>query len=313
MDLSDEELEEKSYRELQELAKENDIKATGKKEEILERLKEAPEGSESSESEEETEDRDESSDSDNNFSSIRDNIENELNQHQEITEDVERVKTGIEGLDDIVKGGIPENNLVLLSGGPGSGKTTMALQFLIQGIENGETGVYVNLDEQKEDIIRNAKLFGWDLEKHVENDDLHFVRPSVFKFKKAKRQIDRIANRFDAERIVIDSLSVLGSATDSESKMRRSIMELNQRFNNLDATTISISEVEGEKVSKHGVEEYSVDGIIRLYFQRKGSSFQRGVAIKKMRGSDHSKDLHPIEIGNKGVKVFPDEELFQDM
>jgi len=77
-------------------------------------------------------------------------------------------------------------------------------------------------------------------------------------------------------------------------------MELNQRFNRLDATTLSISEVEGDSISKYGVEEYAVDGIIRLYFKRQGSNFQRGLAVKKkMRGSNHSKTLHPIEIGKK--------------
>lgn len=284
-----------SYRELQDLAKEKEIKASGKQEELVERLKKEVESSDSK------------------FGDVKDNIESELNQKEAEFGDVNRVKTGVEGLDKILKGGIPENNLVLVSGGPGSGKTTIGLQFLIEGIKNGETGIYVNLDERKEKIVRNAELFGWDLEKHEENDNLHFVRPNVFDFKKAKKEIDRIASRFDAERIVIDSLSVLGSAVESESKMRRGIMELNQRFNRLDTTTLSISEVEGDSISKYGVEEYSVDGIVRLYFKRQGSSFQRGVAVKKMRGSDHSKTLHPIEIGKKGVTAFPDQKVFTEM
>lgn len=297
MSYSDEELEELSYSELQDAAKQKDLKATGTQEEILDRLETENNGSES----------------ESKFGDVKENIESELNQEELETKDVNRVKTGVDGLDDILNGGIPEKNLVLVSGGPGSGKTTIGLQFLLEGIENGETGIYVNLDERKDKIVRNAELFGWDLEKHVENENLHFVRPSVFDFKKAKKQIDQIASRFDAERIVIDSLSVLGSAVESESKMRRGIMELNQRFNRLDATTLSISEVEGDNISKYGVEEYSVDGIVRLYFKRQGSSFQRGLAIKKMRGSDHSKTLHPIEIGKKGVKAYPDQKVFTDM
>lgn len=295
MSYSEEDLKDMSYRELQDLAKEKEVKASGKQEELVERLKKEVELSDSK------------------FGNVKDNIESELNQNEVEFGDVNRVKTGVEGLDKILKGGIPENNLVLVSGGPGSGKTTIGLQFLIEGIKNGETGIYVNLDERKEKIVRNAELFGWDLEKHEENDNLHFVRPNVFDFKKAKKEIDRIASRFDAERIVIDSLSVLGSAVESESKMRRGIMELNQRFNRLDATTLSISEVEGDSISKYGVEEYSVDGIVRLYFKRQGSSFQRGVAVKKMRGSDHSKTLHPIEIGKKGVTAFPDQKVFTEM
>lgn len=290
------ELDDMSYRELQEQAKELGLKANGKTEELKQRIKEASEdGGESG------------------FGNLKDSIENKLDKGETNSVDVPRSTTGVEGLDEILKGGIPEKNLVLVSGGPGSGKTTLALQFILEGIRNGETAVYVNMDEQKKDIVRNAELFGWDLEKHIENDNLHFVRPNVFNFKKAKKEIDQIASRFDAERIVIDSLSVLASAVESESKMRRGIMELNQRFNRLEATTLTISEVKGEKVSKHGVEEYSVDGIIRLYFSREGSSFQRGIAIKKMRGSDHSKDLHPIEIGTEGVTVYPEEEVFRDM
>lgn len=294
---SEEELEKMSYRELQKAAKKNDLKATGKKEEILERLKK----------------QDDDSSSNSKFGDVKQNIEGELNKNEVQKTDINRLKTGVDGLDEIINGGIPENNLVLVSGGPGSGKTTIGLQFLLEGIKNGETGIYVNLDERKEKIIRNAELFGWDIEKHIENEDLHFVRPSVFDFKKAKKVIDQTASRFDAERIVIDSLSVLGSAVESEAKMRRGIMELNQRFNRLEATTLSISEVEGDKISRYGVEEYAVDGIIRLYYTRKGSSFQRGLAVKKMRGSDHSKTLHPIEIGKKGVTAYPDQKVFSDL
>ena len=297
MNYSEEELEELSYNELQSVAKQENIKATGKEEEILLRLKDEIEGSGSG----------------SKLGDIKENIESELNQKENQKTDVERLNTGVEGLDEILNGGIPDKNLVLVSGGPGSGKTTLGLQFLLEGIKNGETGIYVNLDERKDKIIRNAELFGWDLEKHEENDDLHFVRPSVFDFKKAKREIDQTASRFDAERIVIDSLSVLGSAVQSESKMRRGIMELNQRFNRLEATTLSISEVEGDNISRYGVEEYAVDGIIRLYNTRKGRSFQRGMAIKKMRGSDHSNKLHPLEIGEDGVITYPDQKVFRDM
>ena len=297
MNYSEEELQKMSYRELQEVAKEEDINATGTQEELLENLKNNL-----------TE-----SDPKSKFGDVKENIENELAQKKVETKDINRLKTGVKGLDKILKGGIPEKNLTLVSGGPGSGKTTIGLQFLLEGIRNGETGVYVNLDERKEKIIRNAELFGWDLEEHEENKNLHFVRPNIFDFKKAKKQIDKIASRFDADRIVIDSLSVLASTVNSESKMRRGIMELNQRFNRLDATTLSISEVEGDSISKYGVEEYAVDGIIRLYFKRQGSNFQRGLAVKKMRGSNHSKTLHPIEIGKKGVTAYPDQKVFKKM
>jgi KaiC/GvpD/RAD55 family RecA-like ATPase len=297
MNYSEEELQKMSYRELQEVAKEEDINATGTQEELLENLKNNL-----------TE-----SDPKSKFGDVKENIENELAQKKVETKDINRLKTGVKGLDKILNGGIPEKNLTLVSGGPGSGKTTIGLQFLLEGIRNGETGVYVNLDERKEKIIRNAELFGWDLEEHEENNNLHFVRPNIFDFKKAKKQIDKIASRFDADRIVIDSLSVLASTVNSESKMRRGIMELNQRFNRLDATTLSISEVEGDSISKYGVEEYAVDGIIRLYFKRQGSNFQRGLAVKKMRGSNHSKTLHPIEIGKKGVTAYPDQKVFKKM
>lgn len=301
---TEEELEEMSYRELQKAAKKKDLKATGKKEELRERLKSGA-GEESG--------SEKGSGSGSKFGDVKQNIESELNKNEEPVRDVSRLGTGVKGLDQVLNGGIPENNLVLVSGGPGSGKTTLALQFLLEGIENDETVVYVNMDERKEKIIRNAELFGWDLEKHVEDDSLHFVRPRVFDFKKTKKQIDNISSRFDADRIVIDSLSVIASAVDSEAKMRRGIMEMNQRFNKLEATTLTISEVEGDSVSKYGVEEYSVDGIIRLYFKRQGSSFQRGIAVKKMRGSDHSKELHPLEIGKNGVTAYPDQKVFADM
>lgn len=299
MSKSMEELEEMDYRELQSLAKQRDLKANGSKEELIDKIVSGQDD-----------------DSDSEFKDLKENIEDELQGHAQknvSAGSVSRVPTGVSGLDEVLNGGIPEKNLVLVSGGPGTGKTTLGLQFLIEGIKQGQNTVYVNMDERREKLVRNAKLFGWDIDRYTENESLVFVRPKIFDFKKAKREIDNLASRFDAERIVIDSFSVWSSSSKSEPKRRKRLMELNQRLERLDATTLNISEAKSEDESENRVEEFAVDGIIKLYYARRGSTFQRGITVRKMRGSGHSHDIHPLEIGKNGVKVYPNQEVFEEM
>ncbi|MDY6769607.1 MAG: ATPase domain-containing protein, partial [Candidatus Nanohaloarchaea archaeon] len=280
-----------SYRELQERAKQyDDIKANQSAEELRDALQEKQDGDGGGE-----EAAGDSGSSDSvDFGSMKDDIEEKLGTGDggreeldvEVEESIERVSTGVPGLDDLVDGGIPKNNLVLIPGGAGTGKSTLGLQFLVDGAKRGETGVFVSLDERLEKVRRNARLLGWDLEKHEEAEELHFIRPDLYSFDDLMQKMDRAVRDTGAERLVLDSLTILGSYYEDSFEVRRKIMELNQKFSELDATVFAISEIaEGESgISRFGVEEFAVDGIILLYYMQKGNVFQRGVTIRKMRG-----------------------------
>lgn len=216
----------------------------------------------------------------------------------------DRVATGIDGLDDLLHGGIPKGNLTLLSGPPGTGKSTVGLQFLMAGVENGEPGVYVTLGESPERIIRNMRAFGWDIDVAMEEETLRVVSPELYKYDTLVDEIKRNAEAIEAERVVLDSITVLKSYFEDDFTIRRRIMELKQLFEDLGATTFTVAE------SPHAqmggvieVEEYVADGVIDLYYKPEEETFTRFLAVRKMRGTEHSMDRHPITIGMGGITM----------
>ncbi|MDY6762082.1 MAG: ATPase domain-containing protein [Candidatus Nanohaloarchaea archaeon] len=309
-------LDDLSYRELQERAKQyDDIKANQSAEELRAALREKQEGDGSGE-----DDGGSGSSGGVDFGSMKDDIEEKLGTGEdyeddiEVGEEVDRVSTGVPGLDELVEGGIPRHNLVLVPGGAGTGKSTLGLQFLVEGAKNGEPGMFISLDERLKKVRRNARLLGWNLEQYEDDDMLHLIRPDLYSFDDLMKKIDETVRDTGTKRIVLDSLTLLGSYYEDAFEVRRKIMELNQRFSELDATVLAISEItEGEAgISRFGVEEFAVDGIVMLYYMKKGNVFQRGITVRKMRGSDHSTEIHPLEIGAGGITVYPDEKVFSE-
>ncbi|MCJ7479395.1 MAG: KaiC domain-containing protein [Candidatus Nanohaloarchaeota archaeon QJJ-7] len=304
-------LENLGYRELQEKAKEAGIKANQSSEELRKALREKTAG-----------DGEEPGKRGMDFRSMKKDIQDKLGSGDdnggpsdpEVLEEVERISTGVPGMDELLEGGIPRNNLVLVPGGAGTGKSTFGLQFLVEGMKNGEKGVFVSLDERLEKVRRNARLLGWDLEGYEEEGLLNMMRPEMYNFDDLITKIDTTVKNMEAERVVLDSLTILGSYYENSFDLRRKIMELNRKFSKLDSTVLAISEIaEAEDgISRFGVEEFAMDGIITLYYIKERNVFQRGITVRKMRGSDHSTEIHPLEIGRGGITVYPEEKVFSE-
>ncbi len=215
-----------------------------------------------------------------------------------------RVQSGIPGLDDLIGGGIPKGNVVLISGPPGTGKSTFGLQFLMDGAEEGENGVYVSLGEERERIIRNVREFGWDIDEHIDEDRVEIMSPELYKYDTLLRDIKKVSRDMDADLFVLDSVTVLKSYFDDDFTIRRKIMDLKKLFESMELTTFMTAE------SAHtahrnviGVEEYVVDGVIEMYYDREEDQFQRYLAVKKLRGTEHSMSIYPISIGKGGITI----------
>lgn len=223
-----------------------------------------------------------------------------------------KVSTGIEGLDRMMKGGIPKGNLVLLTGGPGTGKTTCGLQFLLEGAKNGENGVFVSLEESQKKIVKNAEKIGWDLQKYIDSGTIKILNPRLNRYKSFKESIDRAVSETDATRVVIDSITMLGGYFQNQFQIRKKIIELTETMGLSEATVEVITEIPvGEKgISTFGVEEFAVDGIIEFFYMQAENHFVRGITVRKMRGTDHSEDIHPLQLGDGGLTVFPEEKVF---
>jgi len=225
-----------------------------------------------------------------------------------------RVKSGIPGFDELIEGGFPESSSILLSGGAGTGKSIFCMQYLYYGAkENQEPGVYITLEEGPHNLWWNARRFKWDLIPLVEKENL--LR--IFKFEPSEhmetagadqmRKIVDKAREVGAKRLVIDSITAFNFWFSDPSKVRFLIYQLIEELRKINCTTILTCETKGGKddYSAFGVEEFLVDGLVMAYFFPPN----RSVFVRKMRGTKHDKNVHPMEINEMGLSVNPREEI----
>lgn len=231
--------------------------------------------------------------------------------------DIERIPTGIPGLDEIIEGGLPKGRTVLVTGAAGSGKTTLGIQFLYDGAaKHGENGLFVTLQEELLDLTQDMARFGWDLEKLNQQGKLALVQPPIpFEVSQGNIDIDTIldlvhkrAVEVDAKRIVFDSLAQLGLPYADSVALRCDLMRLGAMLRELGCTTMLITEMgEGDqRVSRYGVEEFLAQGVIILHL----TPTYRAIQVAKLRGTKHDTGIHRMRITDKGIVVGPGEAPF---
>jgi KaiC/GvpD/RAD55 family RecA-like ATPase len=225
----------------------------------------------------------------------------------------ERVETGIPGIDELIGGGLLSKSLTLLTGTTGTGKTIMSSQFIYSGVKDyNEAGIYVSFEEPIDNIKENCLDFGWDFDPLERKGKIVFVRYDPFHVEDIYELIETNIKKVDAQRVVIDSISALGLYVRDIPDIRRMVFNISLLLRKLGCTSILISETLPQQgsLSRFGVEEFVTDNVVVLYYTRTGSQFSRALTVWKMRGSQHSKKLHPYSITNKGLTVFPKEEAF---
>lgn len=236
---------------------------------------------------------------------------------KKVEKKIERVKSCIQGLDELMEGGFPKDSTILITGGPGAGKSTFCSQFIVKGAsEYKEPGVYISLEEDPDRMIKNLELsFGWPVSELVNKKLIFFTRAELYDFNKLKLMIEDYVDKFSASRLVIDPSTVIGMFFEKDLDIRKSILELDKILKRLGCTVLMTCEVpEGRKgISAFGVEEFTVDGIIILYYRREGDVFTRALTIRKMRATKHDTGIHPIEITRDGIIVYPTERVFQEI
>jgi KaiC/GvpD/RAD55 family RecA-like ATPase len=227
---------------------------------------------------------------------------------------VDRIKTGIIGLDEIMNGGIPRGQLVLLSGTCGTGKTTICAQYVYNGITKfKENGIYLSFEEMPQNIKNNVKQFGINFEPYEKAGKFSFIKYDPYHVEEVFEILENSIRDTSAQRVVIDSVSALGLHVRDKAELRRMIFNLSVTLRKLGCTAILVSEiVPGTvgRISRYGVEEFVSDTVIVLYYERDEFTFNRAVQIWKMSGSDHSKKLHPYKITEKGIVIQHGEEAF---
>lgn len=226
-----------------------------------------------------------------------------------------KTKTGVTGLDEILFGGFPFNNLIVLSGDPGAGKSIFCLQYIYNGIEKyDENGVFISLGPSEQELLDTATLFGWDLQALIDKGKLALETIEVYDFEKLQARVDELVKRVGAKRLVIDPGVVFRLYFEKELDARKKIVKMGRKLKEMGITTIITNELNvSGRDSLFGLEEYAADGVVLLYHTKVKDRFIRGIGVLKMRKSKTSERLHPIRITETGLQVLPNQELFEDV
>lgn len=260
-----------------------------------------------------------------------------MKKEKSVTEE-EFIKTGIPGFDTLLKNGIPKGSSVMVAGGAGSGKTNFCLQILAHQMSCGKKCYYMSFKEPVEKLTRYMKNFGWDPQQFIDEGSLkikRFLTSEVYYHdKKSGSGVEAMVTKdrdpllmeleplaiaedagFQPDFIVLDSLNALASAfRGKEQSYRFYVEQLFRFFEKIGSTNFLISETKQipEIFSSTGIEEFLADGVIVIYKSRRKNVRETAIEVLKMRGVAHLNKIVAMQITDKGIRVYPEKELFTD-
>lgn len=220
-----------------------------------------------------------------------------------------KIKTGIEGLDEILDGGLLPNKSYLIQGGPGSGKSTLGYHFLEEGNKNNENTLLISLSEQKESIIENSLRQNIDLSAtqildlspesslYEDGETYGIFSPSDVEQKPLMQKIKNVFDQHKPSRVVLDSVTMFNMLSDSPYHARTLILSFIRYLSDNDATLLMLSE-QGTEIEEAS---FWVSGVINLSYD----SNWRNIKVTKLRGSDFQSGQHAFKITDTGLEIFP--------
>lgn len=228
---------------------------------------------------------------------------------------VQRARTGVAGLDEILGGGLPTNHIYLLDGDPGTGKTTVGLQFLMEGAKQGERGLYVTLSESRRELLSVAESHGWSLDGidiyELTSEGTIDVAESYTIFHPAEVELQQTVDRVlksieerNPKRVVFDSLSEMRLLAREALRFRRQILALKQFFDVRECTTLLLDDktAPDNDMQLHSI----VHGVILLeHLALEYGSERRRLQVTKVRGIVFRGGYHDFRIIRGGLQVFP--------
>ena len=217
-----------------------------------------------------------------------------------------RVATGLKKLDRLLSGGLPKNSVTLLSGGPGTGKTIVALNFLLEGARKGEKCCYVSLSEREDELVKAAESIKSlsDIKKYlgknlaIENIMMSASNLSMMRF------VDLISKYPELDRIVIDDVNKMLIFSDSENSYRAHLSQLVDNLKSSNSALLLCETESDEKIDSGNKESYECDGIIQLMFLDLEEKPMRSLIVHKMRYTSFDPKVpHELKISNKEIKL----------
>jgi len=236
------------------------------------------------------------------------------------------IKTHVPGFDELLDKGIPKGLSLLVAGGPGTGKTIFCLQMAAESAKKGEKVLYLTFEEPEVRLIKHMEDFGYKPKDLIKSGKLKIMRINPFDItrtveammEESKGELLIKANPlvipagFKPDRIVVDSLSAIASAfVGKEESYRIYIEHLFRFFEKSKATSFLITEI--VELAKTLTEEFLADGVIVLYNVKHGNVRERAIEILKLRGAKHSERIVALQISEKGLVVYPEQEVFGEI
>ncbi len=231
---------------------------------------------------------------------------------------MERVSTGINGLDEMLGGGVPRNHCVAVIGSFGTGKTTMGLHFMNEGMRNGERGIFITLEEDEDAIVADAESYGMGLREYVDSGKLVILKlePTDARntIRRVQSELPRFIEEFGAQRIVIDSISLLNMLYDNDAEKRTNLFNLSQLIKQTGATCMMTAEVRDDNphASRDGLIVYTMDGVVSLRYDEDRERGEVGLSLRivKMRRVKHDRRIKPYSITDAGIKVHAGADIY---
>ncbi len=231
---------------------------------------------------------------------------------------VERVPTGIQGLDELIEGGFEKGSSVLIVGSAGTGKTLFGLQFLYAGATQlNEPGIFISFEEERESLYRHSESFGWDFEELEKKNLFKVLQYKPHQVEKLMKEgggtIKDQIKAMNAKRLVIDSITSYGLLFKDEYERRENILAFFDMLQKWGCTSIIISELPPKLAEvKEGSVGFLTDAIISLYYSKEEDKGVRvhSCEILKMRGTKHTNKLLAIAFEKNGIVIYPEVEVF---
>jgi circadian clock protein KaiC len=233
--------------------------------------------------------------------------------------EITKIPTGIEGVDDVMRGGLPLGRTTLVAGSAGSAKTIFAVQFIRGGIADGEAGVFVTFEESPEDIRRNTASLGWDVETWEQEGRFAFVDVSPipeqetifagdFDLGALMTRIEHAVRRTGATRVALDSLGAVFSHFDDSRIVRKELRRIASALRQMQVTAVMTAEREEEygAIARFGIEEFVADNVVILRNVLDEENRRRTIEVLKFRGTPHMKGEYPFTIADeRGMIAIP--------
>jgi KaiC/GvpD/RAD55 family RecA-like ATPase len=245
-----------------------------------------------------------------------------------------RVSSGVKGLDDLLAGGYVEGRSTLLAGGPGTGKSILTWHFLFDGIEKGEKGILVSLDQTADMIKEDMTDFGWNPETSLKSEDLtilsgnlrlvpteksyeyviNFEHPLLseqkFTVPRLAELVRKKATEVEAKRVVIDGLGPLLELAGNRSEIRQLVYGFIREIADGSNTILLTHELKASKTAQNDEMPFFIcDGVLELDTLYTSGDYLRTMRIIKMRGANHIMRRVIFKIGDEGIVVYPDAKI----